>query len=217
MKEFAKALATFQQECENIELNADVKVATKAGGSYTFSYATLGQIKDVVRPLLGKNGLSIMQGIGRCDDDIEISFWTRVQHVSGEFLVSKLPFKGVWNNAQEFGSLVTYMRRYGLVTALGLVAEDDDDGNTAVGNDVEKTERPAKVDKYADEPKPIKFTENALKEIGSRGVTPIKEGVKNGRKWYLYQFQNDKGFVDQKQHEYILSFFPKADIDDLPF
>jgi len=71
--------------------------------------------------------------------------------------------------------------------------------------------------KYADEPAPIKFTEDALREMGMRGVLPVKEGVKNGRPWYLYQFQNDKGFVNKEQHLFVQSFLPKKDINDLPF
>lgn len=214
METVHRALKEFQEKCPSIGLDAEVKVTTKTGGSYTFRYATLGNIKEIIKPILAECGLAITQGA------THEKFTTTILHESGEAITSELPFKGVWTNAQEAGSLFTYFRRYGLVTALGLVAEDDDDGNAASGNTVDKatgeiTAKPTK--KFADEKKPIKFTETALKEIGEQGVLPVKKGAKDGRNWYLYEFAGDKGFVNQEQHEYVQSFLPRKDIIDLPF
>ena len=53
---------------------------------------------------------------------------TAITHVpSGEFLQK--------SNAQQYGSFMTYMRRYSICALLGLVTDDDDDGNAASADD----------------------------------------------------------------------------------
>jgi len=62
-------------------------------------------------------------------------------HESGEFLSSQIKisslFKAGDNNAQAYGSAITYGRRYLLSGLLGIVSDEDDDGNSACGNGVE--------------------------------------------------------------------------------
>jgi hypothetical protein len=57
---------------------------------------------------------------------------TSIIHLeSGEFLVCEYPL-AINLDPQKFASSITYARRYSLVTALGLMVEDDD-GNAASG------------------------------------------------------------------------------------
>lgn len=196
MKELYSALAKFQGEIDNIELNADVTVQTKSGGKYTFQYATLGQIKDAIRKPLANNGLAVFQKI------VGDVFTTRVVHSSGQFEDSPLPFKATWNTSQEFGSLVTYYRRYGLITALGLVAEDDDDANTADGNKVERKEvKPA--------PKRLTNAEvQALLESGE--VYELKKGkTAKGFAWFGVKVGDVLAFVSEENYDLLFSRFPR--------
>lgn len=137
-KNIYTALSDFQKEVKAVPLTKEVSVTTKTGGSYKFRYAPLPQIIETIQPVMEKTGLSFTQTISK--DEIV----TSICHKSGEAITSNIPFpmpktktdsKGeVPLTAQEVGSWITYLRRYGLVTALGLVAEEDDDANVASGN-----------------------------------------------------------------------------------
>lgn len=136
MKEIYTALAKAQGELTNIELNSSVTVKTNQGSSYKFEYATLGQIMNAIRPILSKHELATYQSI---EDNCMV---TRILHSSGQELLAKCPMPTLPEEPQKRGSVITYFRRYSLVTALGLVAEDDDDANVAEGNHVERTTKP---------------------------------------------------------------------------
>jgi len=168
MKEIHTALASFQGAVGNIDLDAEVKVTTKAGGAYTFKYATLGAIRDAIRAPLKEAGLSVVQTI-EADQ-----FVTLVTHTSGQQITSTLPFKGVWQTAQEFGSLVTYYRRYGLVTTLGLVAAEDDDANIADQNTVEEKKEASKRSDFIRS----ESYHEARGEMAIKGKLRAKEEVK---------------------------------------
>lgn len=133
VSELAKALAKAQSEFPAIERSKDVQVKTKTGGSYTFSYAPLDAILSTVRPVLTKNGLAVSQLLANVNGAPALK--TMLLHEGGELLQDScpLPANGA-TSAQEFGSLVTYMRRYALVAVLGIATEEDDDGNHASGN-----------------------------------------------------------------------------------
>lgn len=129
INEIAGALSKFQAECPHIDLDREVKVRMKTGGEYKFSYATIGNIKKTITPLLAKNGLSYSQPT--CADG---TVTTILMHSSGQYICSSLLIKGE-NNAQGIGSAITYAKRYSLAAILGIVTDDDDDGNMAEGNE----------------------------------------------------------------------------------
>lgn len=137
MSALAKALAEAQGEFPAIERSRDVVVKTKTGGSYTFAYAPLDAIVSKVQPVLRKHGISYAQLLDNIEGQPALR--TVLLHEGGEKLeaVCPLPVNGDAPSAQEFGSLVTYMRRYALVAALGIATEEDDDGNHASGNTVQ--------------------------------------------------------------------------------
>lgn len=135
MSELAKALVAAQSEFPAIERSRTVRVKTKTGGSYTFSYAPLDAILNTVRPALTKNGLAVTQLLGNIEGNPALR--TVLLHEGGESLEEWCPLPSSSGmSAQEFGSLVTYFRRYALVALLGIAAEEDDDGNAASGNHV---------------------------------------------------------------------------------
>lgn len=134
INEVVAALATAQAEFPVIDRNRTVKVNTKGGGSYEFTYATLDHILAIVRPILGKHNLCIVQVLGRGDESLALE--TRVLHASGQWISTMLPVRPC-SDPQALGSELTYKRRYSLAGLLGIAAEEDDDGNRAKGQTAE--------------------------------------------------------------------------------
>jgi len=96
-------------------------------------YAALPDVVQHAGPVLAKHGLAISQFIttGRDVDGAQAgdSLVTYLLHTSGEFICHEMRLHLVKNDPQAQGSAVTYARRYSYMSALGLVADDDDDGN----------------------------------------------------------------------------------------
>jgi hypothetical protein len=114
------------------------------GEKFSYSYATLDQLLELVTPALTANGLMVMQdvqGDRTPDGEMLIIVSTRLQHSSGEYLETSglLSFvedrKGL-SDMQSAGMNVTYSRRYQLQALLGIAAEEDTDagkGSSDVG------------------------------------------------------------------------------------
>lgn len=128
----AAALAKAQSAFRNPARNREVQVRMKAGGTYTFRYATLDAILEQVRPILGANDLCIVQTTA--EDAKGPVVTTTLLHASGEWLSSDTPAFVTDGGAQAYGSAISYARRYAVVAMLALAADEDDDGNAAAGN-----------------------------------------------------------------------------------
>ena len=128
MKELAAALAAFQAEAPTVSKGKTAKVPTKAGGSYSYTYANLADVVEAAYPLLSKHGLSF-SCVPRNREGGGYELVGILLHSSGESLEGSLPLSG--NTPQELGSSLTYMRRYLLGAMTGLVTDDDDDGAAA--------------------------------------------------------------------------------------
>lgn len=97
-------------------------------------YAALPDVVAVATPILTDCGLCVIQLLG--DDDQVDTLTTIVGHKSGQFFgdtmhLRPMPDKDGKLTPQAQGSASTYGRRYSYMAALGLVADDDDDGNAA--------------------------------------------------------------------------------------
>lgn len=161
ISKLAEALSKFQWTVEAPEKDSTVKVKTSTGGSYEFSYATLDSITKTIKKPLAESGLatfSIIRGE---------NFVTKLVHTSGQWIESTLKLSDLTNGkkgAQELGSAITYARRYLLCSILGVVADEDDDGNKASGNEVQdKTAKTPDAKPWFNEPQFKAFSE-AVKE-----------------------------------------------------
>lgn len=139
INELAAALAKAQGSFPAIEKNRQVTVKSEKG-SYKFWYATLDHIVDGIRKPLSDNGLAYVQAI--IQSDREMLCETMLMHASGQFITTQLPVKYAdqKNNAQALGSAITYAKRYSLTAMLGIVADEDDDGNAADGNEIQDSQ-----------------------------------------------------------------------------
>lgn len=97
-------------------------------------YATLGNIVHKVRPVLTAHGLYFVQRVEQ-DANGRQGVRTIIGHKGGGQIDAGLaivsPRK---DDAHGQGSALTYAKRYGLCAALGIVDQQDDDGNAAVEN-----------------------------------------------------------------------------------
>jgi hypothetical protein len=93
-------------------------------------YATLASIVEVCRVPLSSNGLAWVQVFAPCEKG-QVAIETRILHTSGETLSSTCVLPVAQATPQGVGSAVTYARRFGLAALVGIVADEDDDGNEA--------------------------------------------------------------------------------------
>jgi hypothetical protein len=111
------------------DLRNPPKDKTANTGTYSYKYADLASILDLVRPILAKHGLAITQDVVMQDGRLLI--YTRLIHSSGECLDFG-PLAGqVGSSWQQTGGGITYARRYALQAVLGLQSEDDTDAAEA--------------------------------------------------------------------------------------
>jgi len=118
-----KALAAAQAEITD-------PLKTAVNEHFRNRYADLAAITKVVRPVLAKHGLAIMQPFTVLEGN-RVEVTTVLGHESG----AAVRFSANWSagqNIQHLGSAVTYLRRYTLCSILCIVGDDDDDGETLV-------------------------------------------------------------------------------------
>lgn len=148
----AAALAAAQAQITSPPRNREVTVKTKVGNGYAFKYATLDAIIDHVRKPLTDNGIWFVQTLANGDGKYRLV--TTLTHSSGQSITSETPLLLSGSGNQEFGSALTYMRRYALTAMLGIAADEDDDANQADGNNVEDMKDRRPVKRGSDKPAP---------------------------------------------------------------
>lgn len=121
----------------------EIESATKSANNPHFKskYADLTTVIEAIKPALIKHNLFFTQRPEPSDKGVTIE--TVIGHASGEEMsLGKLFVPANKNDAQGFGSALTYARRYALVTAFGVPVEDDD-GNAAAKS---QNQKPAVID-----------------------------------------------------------------------
>lgn len=94
-----------------------------------YPYADLGAAVEAAREPLARNGLCVIQEIETLDDGVIVR--TLVLHESGEERVQSLKMPIIGRTAQNYGSAMTYGRRYAFCAALNIAGEKDDDARSA--------------------------------------------------------------------------------------
>lgn len=109
------------------QLKAAVK--DKENPFFHSKYATLGSVWDACREALLANGFSVIQH--GTDVDGKPVLTTTLLHASGQWISGDYLLNPIKNDPQAVGSAWTYARRYGLAAMVGVVTDEDDDGNAA--------------------------------------------------------------------------------------
>jgi hypothetical protein len=122
MKQIATALVKAQKA-----FGPALKTATNP--HFKSRYADLSACVEAVINGLNDNGIALVQQLHEAEHGVTVE--TVFIHESGEMLnCGKLFVPATKQDAQGFGSALTYARRYSLMAACG-IAPEDDDGNAA--------------------------------------------------------------------------------------
>lgn len=96
--------------------------------AYKSKYATLDAVLAIVRPALHDAGLLLVQS----PIIIDGQQWLESYVMDTDGTKMELgTIRIIDGTPQQVGSAITYARRYTLLSAFGLVGDDDDDGNSA--------------------------------------------------------------------------------------
>lgn len=121
----AEALAKAQGMMSTAKKDAD-------NPFFNSRYADLAACWECCREPLAANGLAVIQTTAPATDGT-VHVVSTLAHSSGEWIRGELAVKPVKGDPQGIGSALTYARRYGLCSLVGIVADEDDDGEAAQG------------------------------------------------------------------------------------
>jgi hypothetical protein len=123
IKEIAGAMAQAQGE-----LTAAKKDAINP--AFRSKYADLTAVWEAIRPTLSKHGIAVFQEPVTVEKGVAVT--TLLAHKSGEWIrFDPLTVPMAKQDAHGVGSATSYAKRYSLSSAIGVVTDEDDDGNGA--------------------------------------------------------------------------------------
>jgi hypothetical protein len=124
----AGALAKAQAELTNPEKSLVATLPAERGQpERTFRYASLAGGLEIVRKTLGRHEIATIQSTAIDRDSGTIKLTTTLAHASGEWIASDWPVCALAEmpTPRRMGAALTYARRYGLFTLVGIAGEDD--------------------------------------------------------------------------------------------
>ncbi len=125
----AAALAKAQAQLVNPEksLVATIRSDGQRGAEQTFRYAPLSSGLDIVRKTLSQHEIATVQTTSIDEATGIVRLSTVLAHASGEWIASDWPVCPIaeTERPQRMGAALTYARRYGLFTLVGIAGEDD--------------------------------------------------------------------------------------------
>ncbi len=128
--EIAKAIVDIQAKVSPLEKTAE-------NAHFKNSYVPLSEVMREALRLLSEHRLGITQWPLTRDDKTFLI--TILMHESGSSIQGEQELLMARKDSQGQGSSMTYARRYGVMAILGLVGEDDDDGNKAANRQTKPT------------------------------------------------------------------------------
>lgn len=196
IKELATALAKAQGKISH---------AAKENRNQHFNskYADLASVLDACREPLSENGLSVCQLPSKSDGAWVLI--TRLIHSSGEWIQGEAPILSSKQDAQGFGSGMTYARRYGLASVVG-IAQDDDDGNAASRPTQQKDAMPNKPVKKNDAPVGQQevaalfdlTAKKGLRNDDLKGMMKGLYGIESSKEMRVWQYQELTALISTK-------------------
>jgi ERF superfamily protein len=146
----AAALARAQAQLVNPEksLVGTIPSEGRRGTEQTFRYAPLSSGLDIVRKTLSQYEIATVQTTSIDETAGIVRLSTMLAHASGEWIASDWPVCAVSETAapHRMGAALTYARRYGLFTLVGIAGEDDLDAPDLVAptpaSSLSKTPKP---------------------------------------------------------------------------
>ncbi len=115
-----------------VSAQAEIEAAPKdkVNPHFKSRYADLSSVWDACKKALGKYSIAVIQCPSTTPERY-LRMTTRLLHKSGQWIENELDLKPMKDDPQAMGSAITYARRYALSSMLGVVSDEDDDGNAA--------------------------------------------------------------------------------------
>ena len=165
-----------------------------------FRYASLGSFLETCRPHLARFGLALASDFEPTPDG-NLMCWTVIRDATGDTLrLAPVPVRVDLAKPQATGSAMTYARRYSLSAALGVVGDEDDDGNqTNEPKPQRQVSMPQAHAATAPKPqaKPQPASEPVTLDDGWERVTVDRVHTKDGQSakgpWRLYSVHTTGG------------------------
>ncbi len=141
IENISKALVAVGKEMTDVKKNSENPFLQS-------SYADLPAVLQVARPILTKNGITLIQFAENPDGKPTVI--TRLLHESGEWMEADLSAKvpegaaEKTNFIQKLGSVITYLRRYQVMAMCGMGAEDEDGADADAPSGTDPKAKPGK-------------------------------------------------------------------------
>lgn len=103
----------------------------RANPHFGSKYADLASVWEACREALAAYGLAVVQQARSKGPHVAVR--TVLGHASGQWITCELIMSAQVSTPQAIGSAITYARRYGLASMVGVAAAEDDDGEAAHG------------------------------------------------------------------------------------
>lgn len=172
------------------------------------NYASLNAIWETARPLLTENGLAVIQPMDTENGFVYVN--TTLAHVSGQWIRGRLGMKPpprmtqkgpIENDPQMVGQVVTYFRRYSLGAMLGIVIDEDLDGD--VGQHKKKP--------------PKKSPPKEKKKSPPKETPGDKKGDKRDSEYWdlLKEVQGKKSQILEKEYYLVINSLGKEKSNEL--
>jgi hypothetical protein len=188
INELAAALAKANLEIKNAELD-------RVNPHFKNRYATLGSILNAVRVPLAKHGLATLQTVRMEHGCVFVT--TLLTHSSGQWIEESagfpLPDKAT---VQQMGSCITYLRRYALAAIVGIVGDEDDDGEGDRSTRSEPRREPFKPQAAQGAPAP------AARPAPKR-TAPVEQATVDGEWEEITVKYVDEGVAGKNQSPYV--------------
>jgi len=209
INELAEALAKAQGEFKPLTKNRTVKVRTRDGREYGYSYAELPAVLDAIREPLARNGLALIQTTDPMGQVAELN--TVLVHKSGQYLSTCMPLD-LNGSSQDVGSRLTYLRRYSITALLCLAADDDSDEATSLQAEVQIAPRASQTPQKA-KPQAMPSQQQVISEtidkalaaptgkLGAPFDLVLKNGPHAGKQLQELSHDEAKAYFTQMQEE----------------
>jgi hypothetical protein len=148
------------------------------------TYATLTNVLDTVKPVLARHGLAVIQHSVPSDPG-SVTIVTTLVHESGDTFSDGGLRMPAPNDPQKVGGVVSYLRRYSLLTFLNL-GTDDDDGQAASDAIRKENEPHPNSDRVKDVVAALKALDTSEKEavkVWAEGHSLAPKALLDDDKW----------------------------------
>jgi len=184
--ELAKALNAFQGSMKAVKKDA-------VNPYFKSHYATLDAIWEAIREPLSSSGLSLTQTLSFVDGKSVLD--TTLLHTSGEWISGSMILNPVKDDPQGLGSAISYARRYSLCAILGVVADEDDDANTATKSEPKTTVKEA-IDKTKKE---VPTSEMSIESLYNSIAANMKWKTNTAaRSWIVNKCKIEESRIDSE-------------------